>query len=370
MKKLSFLLVCFLLNIAVTMQAAEVSKSCDIIQGFNFQDNVHTAVGYINSLEIKNVELSVDFTVADPLDPSSTKKVVGVISSFFWDGNITSPLEFAFQVSNSNKVTLSILTQSDLSSVEILVSFDIYEYDTEKKRYYKSVHSNNVVLMAQTNGEGAVTIDPEQSPEVMIPKNFAATLTVEPQWITQEIHMAVSVADKFVKWWGIDAVCGNGNKEGLEECDDGNTANGDGCSSTCRLECIPEPEICDGKDNNCNGEADEGLENCHKISLNSGWNLISLNIQPASSAIAEVLSAVSDSCNSAWAYNNGWTAYYPAYLEYSDLGSMEAGWGYWLNMNAAGTLIVNGSTPTKAISLVEGWNLVGCNSPDPIRLLD
>lgn len=36
-----------------------------------------------------------------------------------------------------------------------------------------------------------------------------------------------------------DAVCGDGNKAlgGAETCDDGNTSSGDGCSSTCTIEC-------------------------------------------------------------------------------------------------------------------------------------
>src|SRR6059036_2603751 len=32
------------------------------------------------------------------------------------------------------------------------------------------------------------------------------------------------------------ATCGNGVVEGTEECDDGNTTSGDGCSATCQLE--------------------------------------------------------------------------------------------------------------------------------------
>src|ERR1051325_10859582 len=32
------------------------------------------------------------------------------------------------------------------------------------------------------------------------------------------------------------STCGNGFVEGVEECDDGNTTNGDGCSATCQLE--------------------------------------------------------------------------------------------------------------------------------------
>lgn len=33
-----------------------------------------------------------------------------------------------------------------------------------------------------------------------------------------------------------DTVCGDGNKEGAEQCDDGNTTPGDGCSATCQIE--------------------------------------------------------------------------------------------------------------------------------------
>lgn len=36
-------------------------------------------------------------------------------------------------------------------------------------------------------------------------------------------------------------VCGNGSVEAGEQCDDGNTAGGDGCSATCRIEVKPPP---------------------------------------------------------------------------------------------------------------------------------
>ncbi len=38
-------------------------------------------------------------------------------------------------------------------------------------------------------------------------------------------------------------VCGNGAREGAEECDDGNTAAGDGCSASCRTE-LPPGAMC------------------------------------------------------------------------------------------------------------------------------
>ncbi|TMA57855.1 MAG: DUF4215 domain-containing protein, partial [Deltaproteobacteria bacterium] len=43
-------------------------------------------------------------------------------------------------------------------------------------------------------------------------------------------------------------ICGDGLVEGSEQCDDGNTANGDGCSSICTLEsgfsCSGNPSVC------------------------------------------------------------------------------------------------------------------------------
>ncbi|MFH2011067.1 MAG: DUF4215 domain-containing protein [bacterium] len=41
------------------------------------------------------------------------------------------------------------------------------------------------------------------------------------------------------------ASCGNGVVEPGEECDDGNSASGDGCSPICVLEPNPQPEVCD-----------------------------------------------------------------------------------------------------------------------------
>lgn len=59
-----------------------------------------------------------------------------------------------------------------------------------------------------------------------------------------------------------EPVCGNGTKEAEEECDDGNNVSGDGCSSACKAEsCVPATEICDGKDNNCDGIIDNVFEN-------------------------------------------------------------------------------------------------------------
>ena len=56
--------------------------------------------------------------------------------------------------------------------------------------------------------------------------------------------------------------CGDGIKQECEGCDDGNTANGDGCSSTCKVEITPPPSCGDGT---CNG-----AETCSTCSIDCG----------------------------------------------------------------------------------------------------
>ncbi len=55
--------------------------------------------------------------------------------------------------------------------------------------------------------------------------------------------------------------CGNGIVESGEECDDGNTASGDGCSSNCQNE--NQPQCSDGLDNDNDGAIDMNDPGCN-----------------------------------------------------------------------------------------------------------
>ncbi len=99
------------------------------------------------------------------------------------------------------------------------------------------------------------------------------------------------------------------------------------------------------------------------LQLNSNWNLVSLSVQPGNITISNVLNGISGKYSSAWAFqNNAWKVYDPANPGLSNLNTMEAGGGYWLNMTEATTLTVTGTVPSKSIDLISGWNLVGYNS--------
>jgi hypothetical protein len=97
-----------------------------------------------------------------------------------------------------------------------------------------------------------------------------------------------------------------------------------------------------------------------QIPLSSGWNLISLPVQPADTTITSVLLGIAGSYQVVWGYTNqSWKLYDPNDPDGSTLTTMAAGNGYWINMTAAGTLSLSGSTPSSSVSLLAGWNLVG-----------
>jgi len=108
------------------------------------------------------------------------------------------------------------------------------------------------------------------------------------------------------------------------------------------------------------------------IALNSGWNLISLPLIPTNGNITGsggLLTGIWSHVASVWAYDtsSGWTSDIHGGPTPS-LTQMQAGLGYWINMNSAATFtesgIVNpvppGLPPTYTVAA--GWNLMGFKS--------
>ncbi len=111
-----------------------------------------------------------------------------------------------------------------------------------------------------------------------------------------------------------------------------------------------------------------GVTPVTSISLESGWNLISPMLIPTDSAIATVLTGVT--VDSVHAYDPtatpAWTSYIPGAP--SDLGTIDDGKGYWVEMSDAATLTIQGvdlPTPPEmppTYGVVVGWNLIGFKS--------
>jgi len=109
-----------------------------------------------------------------------------------------------------------------------------------------------------------------------------------------------------------------------------------------------------------------------QISLQSGWNLISLPLIPSDPLIGDLLKPLlaKNEVVSVWAYTNTprvWQFYMPG--KSSVLTTMVDGNGYWIYMtspdklNLTGTIIPSSQIPP-TYALVTGWNLLGFK-PEP-----
>jgi len=186
---------------------ASSAYSCSVRQGFNFEKDQQIIVGHIVSCKVGSDQLDADLNVANPEDPAKLIKVFGIASDISWNGGYADPIQFSCQVSNANKTKIATLTHKSLANTEVLFKFNVYDYDPKEKKYYKCFHSNDAELkglVLKSGGELVMSIAMDQSTEVVSPKNFAFFLGVMPQESNMEIHMAVSVSDKFVKKWGVE----------------------------------------------------------------------------------------------------------------------------------------------------------------------
>jgi hypothetical protein len=100
------------------------------------------------------------------------------------------------------------------------------------------------------------------------------------------------------------------------------------------------------------------------IRLSSGWNLISLPLQPNKTDVETVLQSIKLKYSVIYAYDakkGEYSSYIPDDPA-STLKTLEAGNGYWLYMDTDAVLEVTGNSPSKVKHLIRGWNLVGYNN--------
>lgn len=184
------------------------SYNCSTYQGFSFQKDSQDPVGHIVALKIGTSQLTADLNVTDPTSANMATyvKVVGVVSSIFWNGGYADPIQFSCQVSTTNKNTLATLQHQSMSNTEVEVNYNIYDYDPDAKVYFKAFHTNDAVikgLIMKAGNDLQFNINMEMATDVVNPKNYTFFLGVMPQPTAQDIMMAVSNTSKFAKKWGV-----------------------------------------------------------------------------------------------------------------------------------------------------------------------
>lgn len=185
---------------------ASIDRACDIYQGYNFKKDVQSTVGFLTSIKVGDKELTADQACKDPESPTDDLKVVAVLNQSNWATGVTDPLYFSGQISPANKQEVAMLVLNDLTKVEVVAQFNVYEYDLVEKKYFKSFHTDDTDMngLVEKSGEDLVIgVANDASSEVESPENFAFWVGVKPQASAQSIHIATSATAKVAKGWGL-----------------------------------------------------------------------------------------------------------------------------------------------------------------------
>ncbi len=109
----------------------------------------------------------------------------------------------------------------------------------------------------------------------------------------------------------------------------------------------------------------------HDVALYEGWNLVSFNLHPTSTAIADVLASIAGNYDLVYAWDasglhsgsGNWLKADNIPLSTDTLTDLDETMGFWIHMITADTLNVVGSVPSTSIIPLNigagGWNLVG-----------
>jgi len=105
----------------------------------------------------------------------------------------------------------------------------------------------------------------------------------------------------------------------------------------------------------------------HTVALEPGWNLVSINLQPTSNVITDVLASIAGKYSLVYAWDAAtqeWLVYNPN-SPVNSLESLDHTTGFWIEVTTSDLLIVEGTPPSSTnISLKSGWNLIGYPSTE------
>ncbi len=206
MKKYLFILI---LSAAILygQTKALISYDCDLVQGFNFQSDAQTDVGHVTYMKLgASLVLTPDFSVTDPASYPEAVDVVGVMSSYYWEGGVTDPIDLVFNISTMNKQAVSAFLHTSMSNTNVVFNYNVYSYDPDAKKYYTAAFNIVGNLLGIIHKEGAnliISVDNLPNEDVLVPQNYAMHISIDPQSITQELSFRLSESAMFTKQWGI-----------------------------------------------------------------------------------------------------------------------------------------------------------------------
>lgn len=184
----------------------EYRRNLDIYQGYNYKKDKQTPVGFITKLTVAGTDLTADQTCKDPTNPTTDLKAVTVLSGVLWETGVTDAVYFSGQVSATNRQNIATLIINNLTSVEVVYQFSVYDYDPVAKKYFLAFQSNSTDmngLLEKRGDDLNITVADDASTEVQSPINYSFSIGIKPQPSAQTLHIATADQKTVVKSWGL-----------------------------------------------------------------------------------------------------------------------------------------------------------------------
>jgi hypothetical protein len=181
-------------------------RALDVVQGYNFKKDKSTPVGYITAITIGADTYTADQAVFPPTTPTTSTKVVAVLSDVLWELGVTDTIHFSGQISITNKQTMLAAIYNNLTSVLCTFTFSIYEYDPVAKKYIVSFTSGTTTMngiLEKRGSELNLTVADDASTEVQSPENYTFMVGIKPQPSAQTLTITTADTKNISKAWGV-----------------------------------------------------------------------------------------------------------------------------------------------------------------------
>jgi hypothetical protein len=272
----------------------------------------------------------------------------------FWSGWIMDGDKYKWQVTATDSCGIS--ATSEASYFEVQDTYLDVSVDAPMTGDSFACNSTTTIIWSTTRDDSFAGFGASGDEEIEVALYYSTNSGTDWTSIATGQAATGSIA------WAVPAAVNSNQCLIKAVASDGYGNEGIGISGLFSIVCIVEPD----------------LVTSYNITLNEGWNLVSLPLIPTSNNISAVLAGAFGTGNitQVWAYDPGllpadaWLSYY-TFLPWSanELKEMNDGVGYWIVVQGGtATLTINGQCmpdPPEVppmYNVYAGWNLIGMKS--------
>lgn len=193
-----------------------IEAGCNDKEAFDFDphtcglDSRTRRIGHLIRFSFPAVQRAMvqDLILTNPENPEVKDPAIGAIEYIRWEGGPSDPMDLAAKISFQNKAILQEVLSST-NETEIEAEFVVYDYDYNKKTYFKRFYTVKSPIKFSISESSRVRFDEEPDYNVKKPIVFSLQVCLAPRngIKDQEVGFAFSsTGPKFTREVGESSV--------------------------------------------------------------------------------------------------------------------------------------------------------------------